>query len=50
MGERLRSSYDPPRFVHGDCHANAFFLVEEEGSWRVTGTVDMEVASSGDAG
>lgn len=48
MGERLRSSYEPPRFVHGDCHANAFFLVEEEGSWRVTGTVDMEVASAGD--
>ena len=50
MGERLRSSYEPPRFVHGDCHANALFLVEEEGSWRVTGTVDMEVASAGDAG
>ena len=50
MGERLRSSYEPPRFVHGDCHANAFFLVEEAGSWRVTGTVDMEVASAGDAG
>ncbi len=50
MGERLRSCYEPPRFVHGDCHANAFFLVEEEGSWRVTGTVDMEVASAGDVG
>ena len=50
MGDRLRSSYEPPRFVHGDCHANAFFLVEEAGLWRVTGTVDMEVASAGDVG
>lgn len=50
VGDRLRPSYEPPRFVHGDCHANTFFLVEEEGSWRVTGTVDMEVASAGDAG
>ncbi len=50
MGERLRPSYEPPRFVHGDCHASAFFLVEADGAWRVIGTVDMEVASAGDAG
>ena len=50
MPDRLRSCYEPPRFVHGDCHASAFFLVDADGAWRVTGTVDMEVASAGDAG
>ncbi|MCY4113548.1 MAG: aminoglycoside phosphotransferase family protein [Chloroflexi bacterium] len=50
MPDRLRSSYEPPRFVHGDCHANTFFLVEDGDEWHVTGTVDMEVASAGDAG
>ena len=50
MPDRLKSCYEPPRFVHGDCHANAFFLVKEGGAWRVTGTVDMEVASAGDVG
>lgn len=50
MPEQLRSSYEPPRFVHGDCHANTFFLVEDGDEWQVTGTVDMEVASAGDAG
>ena len=39
-----------PRFVHGDCHASAFFLAHAGGAWRVTGTVDMEVASAGDVG
>ena len=50
MPDRLQSCYEPPRFVHGDCHASAFFLVEAGGAWRVTGTVDMEVASAGDVG
>jgi Ser/Thr protein kinase RdoA (MazF antagonist) len=50
MGKRLRSSYEPPRFVHGDCHSNSFFLVNAGGAWRVTGTVDMKVASAGDVG
>ena len=50
MPDRLRSCYEPPRFVHGDCHASAFFLVDAGGAWRVTGTVDMEVASAGDVG
>ncbi len=50
MPDRLRSCYEPPRFVHGDCHASAFFLVDADGAWRVTGTVDMEVASAGDVG
>lgn len=50
MPEQLRSSYEPPRFVHGDCHANSFFLVDDGDEWQVTGTVDMEVASAGDAG
>lgn len=50
MPDRLRSCCEPPRFVHGDCHASAFFLVDADGAWRVTGTVDMEVASAGDVG
>ena len=50
MPERLGPSYEPPRFVHGDCHANSFFLVEDGDEWQVTGTVDMEVASAGDVG
>jgi len=50
MPDRLRSGYAPPRFVHGDCHASSFFLVEGGDEWQVTGTVDMEVASAGDAG
>ena len=50
MPERLRSACEPPRFVHGDCHANSFFLVDADESWQVTGTVDMEVASAGDVG
>lgn len=39
----LRASYDPPRFVHGDCHAEQFFVRDGE----VTGVVDMEIASAG---
>ena len=50
MPDRLRSCYEPPRFVHGDCHANSFFLVGDGDEWQVTGAVDMEVASAGDAG
>jgi aminoglycoside phosphotransferase (APT) family kinase protein len=43
----LRASYEPPRFVHGDCHASQFFLAGKGGSWHVTGVVDMEIASAG---
>ena len=43
----LRDSYQPPRFVHGDCHANQFFLVKGQDGWQVSGVVDMEVASAG---
>ncbi len=50
MPERLRSAYEPPHFVLGDCHRDTFFLVDADGSWQVSGTVDMEVASAGDAG
>ncbi|GAA1580552.1 hypothetical protein GCM10009804_41420 [Kribbella hippodromi] len=39
----LRDAYEPPRFVHGDCHANGFFL--EDGA--VTGVLDLEVTSAG---
>lgn len=49
MAERLAAAYEPPRFVHGDCHAHQFFVFEENGAWRVSGVVDMEVASAGDS-
>jgi aminoglycoside phosphotransferase (APT) family kinase protein len=45
----LAAAYDPPRFVHGDCHAHQVFLVPVDGAWRVTGVLDLEVASAGDA-
>lgn len=45
----LRASYQPPRFVHGDCHANQFFLAKTDSGWRVSGVVDLEVASAGSA-
>ena len=47
---RLRSEYATPHFVHGDCHAHHFFLVQSGGAWSITGTVDMEVASAGYVG
>lgn len=43
----LRQTYQPPRFVHGDCHASQFFLARANGDWHVTGVVDMEIASAG---
>jgi hypothetical protein len=48
----MRSVYQPPRFVHGDCHAHQFFVsapATAGAAWRVHGVVDMEVASAGDA-
>lgn len=42
----LQQSYDPPRFVHGDCHAGTFFLTSDRG-WQVAGLVDMENCSAG---
>jgi Ser/Thr protein kinase RdoA (MazF antagonist) len=44
----LSSAYIPPRFTHGDCWAEQFFLEKIDNSWEVTGVVDMEVASAGD--
>lgn len=42
----LRASFDPPRFTHGDCHANGIFLDGAGRDWEVTGVLDMEVASA----
>jgi Ser/Thr protein kinase RdoA (MazF antagonist) len=44
---RLREAYRPLRFVHGDCHANVFFLAGEGRRWRVSGILDMENCSAG---
>ncbi|WP_460523680.1 phosphotransferase family protein [Flindersiella endophytica] len=43
----LAASYEPARFVHGDCHASQFFLARKENQWQVTGVVDLEIASAG---
>lgn len=47
MADILAPAYRPPHFTHGDCHAEQFFLSGEGADWRVTGCVDLEVASSG---
>ena len=46
----MRAEFEPPRFTHGDCHAHQFYLERREGSWSVTGVVDMEVSSAGEPG
>ncbi len=50
MSERLAPAYQPPRYIHGDCHAHQFFLEQCNGKWQVTGVLDMEVSSAGDSG
>jgi aminoglycoside phosphotransferase (APT) family kinase protein len=46
----LAGAFRPPRFTHGDCHPHQFFLHRGDEGWQVSGVVDMEVASAGDAG
>lgn len=46
--ETLESSSLTPRFVHGDCHVHQFFVDTSGAEPKVTGVVDMEVASAGD--
>lgn len=48
--DSLAEAYEQPRFTHGDCHASQFFLRRDGSDWKVTGVVDMEVASAGDCG
>ena len=48
MAALLAPGFEPPRFTHGDCHASQFFLYQDDGQWRVSGFVDLEVASAGD--
>ncbi len=43
----VESAFEPPRFIHGDCHAHQFFLYRADTGWAVSGVVDMEVASAG---
>lgn len=42
---RLRQAYQPLRFVHGDCHANVFFI--DHATAAVSGVIDMENCSAG---
>ncbi len=48
--QQLAAEYTKPHFTHGDCHASQFFLVNDQGTWQVTGVLDMEVSSAGDCG
>ena len=41
--EVIESEYKPPKMIHGDCHLDQFFFDKN----KITGVVDMEVASSG---
>lgn len=43
----LAPAYTPARFAHGDCWARQFFV--QQHGWQISGVVDMEVASAGDA-
>ncbi|WP_161882053.1 aminoglycoside phosphotransferase family protein [Deinococcus alpinitundrae] len=45
----LAAAYHPPRFTHGDCHASQFFVARSAHGWRVSGVLDLEVASAGAA-
>jgi aminoglycoside phosphotransferase len=52
--ELLAPAYAQPRYTHGDCWPHQFFVAPrperaEDGGWAVTGVIDMEVASAGDA-
>jgi len=49
LAATLAPMYQSPRFVHGDCHVQQFFLNSGTGGWSVSGCVDMEVASAGAA-
>jgi Ser/Thr protein kinase RdoA (MazF antagonist) len=48
METALAAAWQPPRFTHGDCHAEQFFLYQADRAWHVSGFVDLEVASAGD--
>jgi len=43
----IAGEYWPPRFVIGGFHPNHPFLGRTDGRWKVTGCVDLEVASGG---
>lgn len=55
LAAELAPLYQSPRFTHGDCHAQQFFLAAPRAAprvpgvddWCVTGFMDMEVASAG---
>jgi aminoglycoside phosphotransferase len=49
LAEQLAPAYSPLRFVQANMHSHQFFLEREGNGWRVTGVLDMEVASAGDA-
>jgi aminoglycoside phosphotransferase len=49
LAERLAPAYQPLRFVQANMHSHQFFLEPQDDDWRVTGMLDMEVASAGDS-
>jgi hypothetical protein len=50
LEEQLAVAYQPLRFVQTNMHSHQFYLVpQQENGWKVTGVLDMEVASAGDS-
>jgi aminoglycoside phosphotransferase len=49
LDEQLAPAYQPLRFTQANMHSHQFFLERAGEAWRVTGVVDMEVASAGSA-
>ncbi len=45
--DAVRRAFEAPRFTHGDCHANGFFLERTAVGWSVSGVLDLEVSSAG---
>src|SRR5258708_4598299 len=43
----LAPTFQPPRFVQVNCHSHHYFLQQAANGWRVSGCIDMEVASAG---
>jgi aminoglycoside phosphotransferase len=47
LHEVLAPAYQPLRFVQTNMHSHQFYLERAGADWRVTGVLDMEVASAG---
>ncbi|GHO88629.1 phosphotransferase family protein [Dictyobacter formicarum] len=48
LPELLAPAYTPPRFTQGDFKIDQIIIAQQDGSWAVAASLDMEVASAGD--